>query len=115
MSAAVIGRTELRLFVAQRVSAMILAPLVIAHLVTIVLAVRNGLTADEILSRTEGSLIWMGFYGLFVLAAAVHAPIGLRTIVREMLGWRGRSLDVAAVLFAILLLALGLRAVAAVT
>ena len=51
---------------------------------------------------------------LFVIAAAVHAPIGVRTIVREMTAWRGRSLDLATIVFAVLLLALGLRAVAAV-
>jgi len=103
------------LFIAQRVSAAVLAPLVLIHLVTIVLAVRNGLTAQEILARTEGSLFWMLFYGLLVIAAAVHAPIGMRTILREMTAWRGRSLDVAALLFGLLLLALGFRAVGAVT
>ena len=72
-------------------------------------------SAAEILARTRGSLGWGLFYGLFVLAAAVHGPIGLRTIVSEMTPWRGRSLDLAAVLFTLLLLGLGLRAVAAVT
>ena len=115
MIAASGGRTELRLFVAQRISAMVLAPLVLIHLATIIVAVRNGLSAEEILSRTQGSAVWAGFYGLFVAAAAVHAPIGVRTIAREMLGWRGRSLDVAAILFALVLLALGFRAVGAVT
>ena len=109
------GRGELHLFIAQRVSAMLLAPLVIVHLVTLILAVRGGLSAQEILARTEGSLWWMLFYGLFVVAAAVHAPIGMRTILREMTGWRGRSLDLAALLFGLLLLALGFRAVGAVT
>ena len=49
-----------------------------------------------------------------MLAAAVHAPIGLRTILREWTPWRGRSLDIAATLFGLALLALGLRAVVAV-
>lgn len=109
------GRLELRLYVAQRISALILAPLVLAHLATIITATRGGLSAQEILARTEGSVLWATFYGLFVLAAAVHAPIGLRTIVREMTPWRGRSLDLAACLFALLILILGLRAVAGVT
>lgn len=108
------GRLELRLYLAQRISALILAPLVLGHLATIVYAVRGGLSAAEILARTEGSILWGAFYGLFVVAAAVHAPIGLRTIVREMTPWRGRSLEVAACLFALLLLALGLAAVAGV-
>lgn len=107
-------RLELRLFAAQRISAMIMAPLVLIHLVTILVAVRGGLSADEILARTEGSVIWGGFYSLFVVAAAVHAAIGLRGIVREWTPWHGRSLDVAALGFAALVLVLGFRAVAAV-
>lgn len=109
------SRIELWLFVAQRVSAMVLGPLVLIHLGLIVYAVQGGLDAWEILGRTRGSELWTAFYGLFVLAAAVHAPIGVRTIVREMTSWCGRSLDLAATAFALALLALGLRAVAAVT
>ena len=48
------------------------------------------------------------------LAVAIHAPIGLRNILREWTPWRGRSLDVALALFAFVLLALGLRAALAV-
>lgn len=110
-----IARVELWLYVAQRLSAMVLAPLVILHLVTIVYAIRGGLTAAEILARTEGSLFWAVFYGLFVVAAAVHGAIGLRAIVRELTSWRGKSLDVAAGAFALLVLVLGFRAVEAVT
>jgi fumarate reductase subunit C len=109
------NRLELRLYVAQRLSALVLAPLVLVHLVGIVYATRGGLSAPEILARTEGSFLFAAFYGLFVLAAAVHAPVGLRTIVREMTPWRGRSLDAAACLFGLLILSLGLRAVAAIT
>jgi len=109
------GRLEFRLYVAQRISAAILAPLVLVHLATIVYAVQGGLDAQEILARTRGSAFWAGFYGLFVLAAAVHAPIGVRTIVREMTPWRGRSLDLAAVLLALFVLWLGLRAIAGIT
>jgi fumarate reductase subunit C len=108
------GRLELWLYVAQRLSALILAPLVLVHLAVIVYATRGGLSAAEILARTEGSALFAAVYGLFVLAAAVHAPIGLRTIVREMTPWRGRSLDGAACLFALFVLVLGLRAVAAI-
>ncbi|MGQ9368173.1 hypothetical protein [Azospirillum sp. ST 5-10] len=108
------ARRELRLYAWQRLSAMVLAPLVLIHLATILVAVRGGLSADEILARTEGSLLWGGFYGLFVAAAAVHGAIGLRGVVREWTGWRGRGLDAAALAFALLVLALGARAVAAV-
>lgn len=103
-----------RLYLLQRGSAMVLAPLLLIHLVVILIAVGDGLSASEILGRTRGSVLWGGFYGLFVMAAAVHGPIGLRTVLREMTPWRGRSLDLAAALFALLLLVLGLRAAAAV-
>ena len=104
-----------RLFLIQRLSALLLAPLVLVHLGLIVFAVQDGLSAAEILARTRGNLGWGLFYGLFVLAAAVHGPIGLRTILSETTAWRGRSLDLAMCLFALLLLGLGLRAVVAVT
>jgi len=106
--------SESTLFVLQRLSAKLLAPLVIAHLVLILYAVHGGLSAAEILGRTQGSVAWALFYGLFVIAVAIHAPIGVRNIVHEWTRWRGRSLDVASVALALALLALGLRAVAAV-
>lgn len=109
------GRIELWLYVAQRLSAFILAPLVLLHLAVILYAIQGGVTGEEILARTQGNLAWMGIYGLFVLAAGVHGAIGLRGIVREMLGWRGATLDIAALAFAGLLLWLGFRAVGAVT
>jgi fumarate reductase subunit C len=107
-------RAEAKLWIAQRASAAVLAICVVVHLITIVYAMRNGLSAGEILERTRGSVGWLAFYSIFVLAAAVHAPIGLRTIAMEWLRWRGRSLSVAAHLLAIILAAIGLRAVWAV-
>ena len=105
---------ESRLFVAQRLSAMLLAPLVVVHLCVIVYAVRGGLSAAEILARTQGSIGWALFYGLFVLAASVHAPIGVRNVLAEWTRWRGRSLDVAMLALAGALMVLGLRGVWAV-
>jgi fumarate reductase subunit C len=104
-------RRETRLWVAQRVSAMVLALCVTVHLATIVYAVRGGLSAAEILARTRGSAAWLSFYALFIAAVAVHAPIGLRSIFAEWLGWRGRSLDIAAALFAAFIAGAGLRTV----
>ena len=69
------------LFVLQRLTALIMAPLVLVHLGLIVYAVRDGLTAAEILARTQGNWGWMGFYTLFVLCVSVHVPIGLRNIM----------------------------------
>jgi fumarate reductase subunit C len=103
------------LFVAQRLSAVVLALAVTVHLGTILYAVRGGLTAGEILDRTRGSVAFMLLYVVFVLAVAVHAPIGLRTVLREWTPWRGPSLDLVLVGFALLLLGLGLVAVYAVT
>lgn len=106
--------TPARLFLAQRLTALILAPLVLVHLALILVAVEDGLSAAEILGRTRGSAGWAAFYGLFVLAAAIHAPIGLRNVIHEHTGWRGRSLTVAMVGLGLLLAGLGARAVVAV-
>lgn len=99
----------------QRASALVLAPLVLIHLALILYAVEGGLSAAEILGRTRGSYLWMAVYGLFVVAAALHGPIGLYNVVREWTPWRGRSLSIAMIVFGVILLGLGLRAVAAVT
>lgn len=102
------------LFTAQRLSAFVAALAVVGHLVTIAYAVRGGLTATDILARTHGNVGFAFFYSIFVFAVAIHAPIGLRNVVREWSAWRGVTLDIALVLFALLLLVLGLRAVFAV-
>ena len=44
----------------------------------------------------------------------MHAPIGLRNVLREWTPFHHRSLDVALALFAFVLLALGFRAAVAV-
>ena len=102
------------LFAAQRLSAIMLAIAVAVHLATILYASHAGLTAGAILARTHGNVAFALFYGLFVVAVAVHAPIGLRNVLREWTPWRGRTLNLALLLFAALLLVLGLRAVMAV-
>jgi fumarate reductase subunit C len=109
------ARAQSLLWLAQRASAAILALCVVVHLATMIVAVRGGLTASEILGRTRGSVAWMLFYGVFVAAVAIHAPIGMRTVVAELRGGHGRGIDVAMLAFAVLLLVLGWRAVAAVT
>lgn len=92
-------------------SAMVLAVCVLVHLITIVLAVRGGLSAGEILGRLRGSPGWLMFYLIFVASVAVHAPLGLRAIVAEWLGWRGRFLDAGIFMTGAVLLGLGLRAI----
>jgi fumarate reductase subunit C len=108
------ARTETRLWIAQRATAAVLALCVVVHLIVIVYAMRGGLSAAEILGRTRGNVGWAAFYTVFVLAAAVHAPIGLRAILMEWGGSRGRSLSAVVLVFALALAALGLRAVWAV-
>jgi len=108
------ARAQTLLWAAQRASAAVLALCVAVHLATLIYAVRGGLSAAEILGRTRGSAAWLAFYSVFVLAAAVHAPIGLRAVLGEWLRWRGASRDVALLLFAALLLVMGLRAAVAV-
>ena len=107
-------RTQVLLWTAQRVSAAVLAVCVIVHLVTIIYAVRNGLSAGEILGRTRGNVGWAAFYTLFVLAVAVHAPIGLRSFFSETFDWRGSGLEATVLAIAVALSVVGLRAVYAV-
>lgn len=105
---------ELRLYLAQRISAAIMAPLVLLHLGLIIYAIQGGLDAAEILARTRGSLFWGSIYGLFVVAVSVHAAIGLRNIMREWSGLRGFPLAGLGWLFFTILLFAGMRAVVAV-
>jgi fumarate reductase subunit C len=92
----------------------VLAFCVVVHLATIIYAVQGGLSAAEILGRTRGNAAWLAFYSVFVLAVAVHAPIGLRAVFIEWLKWRGLSRDLFLLAFAGLLAWMGGRAVLAV-
>ncbi len=109
------ARHESLLWAAQRASAAVLALGMAGHLAGMIYAVRGGLTAAEILSRTQGNGLLALAYGTFVVAIAVHAPIGLRTILIEWTGRRGPAVNWATAIVALGLLALGLRAVWAVT
>ena len=102
------------LWIAQRASAAVLALCVAVHLATIIYAVQRGLSAAEILGRTRGSVGWLAFYSVFVIAVSVHAPIGLRSVLIEWLRWRGRSRDVVLLFLAAVLAWMGMRAVLAV-
>ena len=105
---------ERKLFVAQRLTAMLLAVLVVIHLGLILYAVRGGLTAAEILARTQDNIFWAIFYGLFVLIVAIHAPLGVRKVLQEWTGLEHSAINSFCWLFSLLLLVLGFRAVAAV-
>ena len=107
-------RIQSLLWLAQRASAALLALCVMVHLATIIYAVQGGLSAAEILACTRGNAAWFGFYSLFVLAVTVHAPIGLRAVLGEWLGWRTRSRDLFLLAFAAGLAWFGMRAVSGV-
>lgn len=105
---------EQRLFALQRLTAMIMAPFVVVHLCLILYAVRGGLTAAEILSRTTGSWGWISFYLIFVLSVGIHVPIGFRNILIEWLHLSRRVATAVCVALCGVLMFLGLRAVVAV-
>ena len=72
---------------------------------------RGGLSAAEIIARLQGNVAWLGFYVVFILAAAVHAPIGVRTILLEGTPLSPRVADALSGLLLITILVAGLRAV----
>ncbi|MYA88824.1 MAG: succinate dehydrogenase [Boseongicola sp. SB0662_bin_57] len=106
---------SLRLYLLQRITALLMAPLVLGHLAVIVYATQGGLSAAEILGRTHGSVPWLLFYGTFVFAVSIHAAIGVRAIVHEWAGLKGVVLEVVMWATGFGLFALGARAVWAVT
>ena len=105
---------EMRLYILQRATAAVLAPLIFVHLIVIFMATSKGLTAADILSRTRGSVVWGAFYALFVVLAAVHAAIGLRVVLREWTSLAPGLRDAVMWGAGVLLLVLGMRAVVAV-
>ncbi len=107
--------SEARLFVLQRLSALVMAPMVLLHLGVILYATRAGLSAEAILARTGSTPLWPVFYTLFVLAVAVHVPIGLRNVLREWTSLGRAGVNAIAIGFGAISLLLGLRAVWAVS
>jgi fumarate reductase subunit C len=101
---------QARLWYAQRISAMVLGLCVAIHLFIMFYAIRGGLTAGEILGRTQGNWLFAIFYEVFVLACFVHAPIGLANILRENFP-RSSGLIVLPWALAALILVLGTAAV----
>jgi fumarate reductase subunit C len=106
--------SAVRLYVWQRLTAVLMVPLIVVHLIVIIYATNRGLSAADILGRTRGSIAWGLYYSLFVVAASIHGAIGVRGVAREWLGWRETALDRLMWIFGVLLLVLGLRAVIAV-
>lgn len=105
---------NVRLYVWQRATAALMVPLVLVHIAVIFYASRKGMTAADILSRTRGSILWASYYGLFVAAASIHAAIGVRNVLTEWSPLADRRAGRLALMFGLLLAALGARAVFAV-
>ena len=104
---------QAKLWYAQRISAMVLGLCVAIHLVIIFYAIRGGLTAQEILGRTQGNVLFAIFYEIFVLACFVHAPIGMANILQETFPKSDLARPIAWIL-ALLILILGTTAVVGV-
>jgi fumarate reductase subunit C len=104
---------NVRLYVLQRATAALMAPLVLIHIAIIFYATRQGLTAADILSRTHGSVVWASYYSLFVAAVSIHAAIGVRNVLTEWSPLNDRDAGWCAVLLGIALALLGFHAVVA--
>jgi fumarate reductase subunit C len=101
---------QAKLWYAQRISAMVLGVCVAIHLLIIFYAIRGGLSAQEILDRTQGNMGFAIFYEIFVLACFVHAPIGVANILQETFPKSGLAKPISSLL-ALLILVLGTVAV----
>ena len=92
-----------------------MAPLILVHLVVMIYAIQDGIDAQEILSRTRGSVWWAAMYGLLAAAVSVHAAIGLRSIVHEYLKITALPLNILTWAIGLFLMGMGANAVVAVT
>ncbi len=104
------ARLDTILWLAQRLSAAVLVVGAVVHISTNIYAVGGGLSAAEVIDRIRGNGAWLAFYMAFAAAAAIHGPLGLRTVLIEMTPVRGRAADAVAVLLALALVGLGWRA-----
>jgi fumarate reductase subunit C len=104
------ARTQTLLWLAQRLSGTVLALTVTVHLITLIYAVRGGLSGAEIIDRVHGNVAWLAFYSIFVLAAAIHAPLGLRVILYETTPLKAPLPGLLAGLFGLALVIFGWRA-----
>lgn len=102
---------ETKLWLWQRASAAVLGLCVIVHLILIIIAVQGGLSASEIISRVSGNIAWLMFYSVFVIAVAIHAPIGVRTILNEMTGLKTSQTHLVMALLCLVILSMGFRTV----
>lgn len=105
---------NVRLYLWQRGTAALLAPLVLGHIAVIFYATQSNMTAADILSRTHDSVFWASYYSLFVAAAAIHASIGVRNVLTEWAALGDRCAGLFSIMLGVLLALLGFCAIAAV-
>ena len=105
---------NVRLYLWQRGSAALLLPLILIHIAVIFYATRQGLTAADILGRTKGSVTWAVFYATFVVAASIHAVVGIRNVLVEWADLAPKRAAMLSGIFGLVLMLLGFRAVYAV-
>ena len=108
-------RHETLLYVAQRLSALILAPLVVLHIAVMIIAVQGGLSTAEMLGRTQSSIWWPLMYGVFFVAAGIHGAIGFRNVLREMTALPERSVNSFSGGLLVLILTFGIQTVRAIS
>ena len=102
---------NVRLYIWQRATAALMAPLVLIHIAVIFYATRQQMTAADILSRTHGSAVWASYYALFVAAVSIHASIGVRNVLAEWTPLAERHAGQFAIMFGIVLALLGAHAI----
>jgi len=105
------ARLETRIWALQRATAAVLAFCVFVHLGMIIYAVQDGLSAAEIISRISGNLAWLAFYAVFIVAVALHAPIGIRVILNEMTNLSRKQTHLIMAALCLIILVMGFRAI----
>lgn len=104
---------SLLLYFTQRISGALLAILLFVHLLTVLYAIHDELTVAEITVRLQDSMLWLSFYGFFVLAAVIHSMIGLRNIFLEMTSLHQRFVDTLVSIYIVISLYFGFQALRA--
>jgi len=104
-------QSETWLWLAQRTSAVVLAVCIAVHLTTMIIAMQGGLSTAEIAGRISGNPMWLVFYGIFLTAVAIHAPIGMRTVLLESTQLSAKRVGLLTMLLGLFVFVLGVRTI----
>jgi len=104
-------RVETWLWLAQRISAAVLAVCIAVHIATMIIAMQGGLSTAEIAGRVAGNPVWLAFYGVFLGAVTVHAPIGIRTVLLETTSLSENRVRLLTMLMGLFVAVLGVRTI----